>query len=301
MTAFRPEAIPLSEAGERPVAPVRLEFFRHDAKEKPTATGAGASDYGVRLSKEGRRYATEMGKAKSPHPETSIAYGSPRQRSGETAIRHMLANEERVTDESSLEDLRVLIAEQVKVGRKEKTDARLNFNYEGTEQLNKEAFEHYLQKKDFLRWLVEESDERVKQLGDRESMSYSHQAGNVAELIRKYVDIQPRWQAIVAQDPQKYAAFNNELQRHFGSHQSVPESFLMKVIEKQEGREGVSRFIDSLPDKNGFGNSEGYAVVIAQPDDITLRYQDRTWQFDRAMLNEIINEREALDRSVDGV
>lgn len=303
MNAFNPERVipPEFKESEPKPASIRLEFFRHDAKMKESSAGARPNDATVRLTSEGRRHATEVGKVKEPESEVSIAYASPRDRALETALRHMLANEDRLTDDSSLEDIRTLIEAEVGYGQKHITTEKLDFGMDGNQEFHDVAYDHYLIKKDFLPWLRSDSDSLAKKLHDTESTTYSRMAGNVAELVKKYVQILPRWQSIVASDPTTYQKFNNELQRHFGSHQGVTESFLMKVIEKTEGREGVDNFINSLGSKNGFDFSEGFSVQVMGEDDLQLlvRFRDKEWSVTPTFLDDLILERDELNAELD--
>ncbi len=305
MNAFRPEAQPSLEAHEGKPTPasIRLEFFRHDAKAKEATAGAREGDMGIRLTPEGRQHATEVGKTKDPQPETSISYGSPRERSQETALRHMLANEEGITGDTSLEDIRKLVGSGMEYGKKDLETSRLDFDMDKNKEFHDVAFDHYLQKKDFLPWLHSESDELARTLSDKEDSTYSRMAGNVAELVDKYVKIFPRWQEIVKNNkdkPEKYAQFNNELQRYLGSHQGVTESFLMKVIEKADGPTAVEDFISSLDSKNGFGFSEGFSVEITGEENpqLTVRFRDKEWQVSPELIHEIIRERDEFDEGM---
>src|SRR3989338_2253663 len=100
-----PEFHPLVEI-EKPLrSSIRLEFFRHDKKATPTE---GQPDETVRLTPEGRIDASQAGQAQDPHPEVALAYGSSRERSQETAMRHMLGAEPRMTDEMSLEEIQTI-------------------------------------------------------------------------------------------------------------------------------------------------------------------------------------------------
>lgn len=280
---------------------IRLEFFRHDEKEKASTAGLRPGDEQVRLTKQGREHSTEVGKTKDPHPEVGVAYGSPRERSMEAALRQLLANED-VAPEDTLEDVRGKIGEELKHGKKEVVSEKLNFNWNGSEVFNKTAYDRAFGPKDSLVFLREESDDLVKQLGDMESTSYSRGAANIAELVQKYFEILPQWERIAEQKPELYAQFKNELQRFFGSHQDVLELFLMKVIEKNDGPEGVEKFLASLPDKNGFGYSQGYSIKISQGEDgrpsAVITYNNEEWELTPEMLKEIIDERDALDREI---
>ncbi|MEO6077170.1 MAG: hypothetical protein ABIP54_00085 [Candidatus Andersenbacteria bacterium] len=302
--SFNPESVPRHEPQESELkqATIRLEFFRHDAKTAEATAGPRSEDADIRLTLEGRNHAKEQGKEKDPHPETSIVYGSMRDRAMETSLRHMLANDERVTNESSLEDMRALVGSNISKGRKDIATQLLDFEMEGNPEFNKVAYEHYIDKKDLLDWLWKESDRTVRDLHDKESSSYSRMAGNVAELINKYINIFPRWQKITESESEKYAQFNNELQRHFGSHQSVLESFLMKVIQKTDGEEAVSDFIGSLKSRNGLDFSEGFSVEIeggAEQEEVKVTFRDNQWKVDRTTIREIVAERDELDESIE--
>lgn len=281
----------------KPTASIRLEFFRHDDKAKPAE---GQPDTTVRLTPKGRVGATEAGKTRNPEPEMAVAFGSSRERSVETAMRQMLTNEQGITPDSSLEDIREIVAGKIQVGRKDMVSPNLNFNWSGSKEFNEPAMARYVAK-DGLRFLVEDSDALVTKLGDKESTTYSRQAGNIAELIKKYAEILPRWQKIAQDNPEKYAQHRNEMQRFMGSHQTVTESFLMKVMEKTEGREAVMKFIESLPDKNGFGLSEGYQVNLVVDETgnhMTLKYKDRQWELTPELIDEIINDKKALNANI---
>lgn len=277
---------------------IRLEFFRHDEKAKPVE---GQPDTTVRLTPKGRIAATEAGKTLDPQPEVAVSFGSSRERSVETAMRAMMANEKEVGADTTLEDMRELVNDELKFGRKDAVSPNLNFTYEADPEYKSIFLQHYTKDKDGLKWLLEESDDLVRRLGDKTDSSYSRQAGNIAELIKKYLEILPTWQKVASTNPEKYAALNNEMQRFMGSHQTVTESFLMKVIEKTEGRDAVYKFIESLPDKNGFGFSEGFQVKMRTDETgkhITMTYKDKHWELTPQLIEEILSERQQLDESI---
>lgn len=286
---------------ERMPPHIRLEFFRHDEKSVPTTSGERPNDRTVRLTDAGRRNATAVGKRKQPRAEVAVAYGSERERSSETALRQMLANEDVVTPEMSLEAMRTVIDQQLKVGRKDAVSKNLDFTFEGNQTYRDTYMERYLKSKDALVFAWKESDQLARRLKDETSSTYSRFAGNVAELVDKYVRILPRWQEIAAEHPEKYAASNFELQRFFGSHQGVIEPLVMKVIEKTQGAPAVEAFINTLPDKNGFGSSQGFSVDIADEGGsphMTVRCNDQQWTVTPEVLSEIIGERDALNQEI---
>lgn len=286
------------ESREIQPATIRLEFFRHDEKGKP---GEGQPDAAVRLSEKGRKSAIKKGKEKRPSAEIAMAYGSPRDRAIETAMRQMLASEESITDDMTLEDIRKLVNEEVKVGRKDIITDKLDPQWRGSEDFAKVVYDHYFQKKDALNFMYRESDQLVRNLKDKKSTSFTRQAGNVAELIQRYIDILPTWRKLVEQNPEKYAQNNQELQRFFGSHHTVPESFLMKVIEKLHGPKAVDDFISELDDKNGFNASEGFNITMTAGKEgvtVTIKYKDKTFHIEPNIVKKIINEREEFDKSI---
>ena len=287
------------EAGDQNMAApsIRLEFFRHDER----ATKPGESDDNSRLTADGRRNATAVGKTKFPQPEVAIAYGSPRERSIETALRQMLANREEINGNTDLEGIRELVSERLPVGRKDLVDERLNFHWEG--EYKKTATEYYRDKKDYLVFAVEESDDVVRKYKDMNSTSYTRQAAGIAELVKKYVEISPRWERLVQDNPDKFKDFNNELQRFFGSHGTVTECFLLKVIEKKEGIDVVREFLAELPDKNGLGYSEGFTVNIKKDKEmgeaeVIIDYKDRSWTMNLEEIEQIIEDKKLLDKSI---
>lgn len=285
---------------------IRLEFFRHD--ERGPMTEGQTDDRPVMLSQKGREHAAGIGKTKDPQPEVGIAYGSPRVRSRETALRSLLTNEEDIIPADSYEDIEKKIGQYFKArkltARKDYTDERLNFNFDGTETFGNIFSDHYRNSKDALRFMFEESDDLVRKLGDKESTCYSRLAGNVAELVQKYLRILPVWQRITEKEPEKYIEYKNELQRFLGSHQTITESFLLKIIEKIEGREVARNFIESLPNKNGFDYSEGFTVILLPSKEgkepmIEVRYKDKHWEITPELIEAIIEDKRKLMNSQD--
>lgn len=288
------------EQKEIPKPHIRLEFFRHDAKEKPTTSGPRPDDEKVRLTAEGRKHATGAGKQKRPQADMAIAYGSPRERSIETSLRHMLADEDSITDDMTLEEIKEEIRKHVKVGSKQKVTQNLNFNFDGSEEYHDAYYRHYLQDRDSLRFFVNESDNFVNRVMDAQSTSYSRAAGNIAELVKRYFKVLPNWEHITEKSKKKeeYQQKGNELQRFFGSHQGVPECFLLKIIEKNEGRQAALDFIENLEDKNGFEYSEGFSLVIKKAGDGIvgiLKLGNKEWQVDEDVLDQLIQERDDLN------
>lgn len=271
---------------------IRLEFVRHDKHEgtKP--------DNESRLTREGRIHASETGKSKNAKIDKGFIISSPRKRVIETVAREFLANENLVSEEDSLEDILEKI--KVDVGKKYKMDERLNFITDRNPEYKKIFYHHLKDAKDSLNFIYNESDKLIYDLGDAEDMSLSRFAGNIAEIIKKYIKIYPQWEKIYNKnsEPDK----TNEIQRFLGSHSLIMDSFLLKVIEKAEGKEGVSNFLNSWKDKNGIvGLGEGFSVVIKKNNEKTLlsvSCGEKNWEISEEMLESIIEDKKKLDESV---
>ena len=111
------------------------------------------------------------------------------------------------------------------------------------------------------------------ELGDFINTTFTSQAAAVAEVIRKYVTVSQAWHGLV-NDPAK--KFDGPLERFMGTHQSVPESFIAKVIELTRGVEERDAFVAALGNA-GFGFAEEADIEIVrkhadEPPVIRLRY-----------------------------
>lgn len=272
---------------------------------KPSPEEGG--EYQTRLTPEGRGHATEVGRGKNSQPENAVAVGSPRVRSTETAIRHMAAGRDEITDDMSLEEMREVIGREVnakgrgKRKKKEIVDERLNFITDGTPEYHEEFMGEY-KKGEGLVYTVEKSDEAMERFEDELSTSYSRAAGNFAEIVKKYMDILPRWSEIVEKNPEKYKKFHYEMQRFLGSHGTVAEGLLLKVIEKKEGgKPAVLDFIKENGLENGFHFSEGYGVNLelhGSKPIVRFRYKDKEWEVSPDLIADIIGDRYSLNEKV---
>ena len=273
---------------------IRLEFLRHD---KPLPKSPGQSADKMPLAPESRGHAEEIGKTKNPDPTRAVAFGSPRVRSQETALRQLLANEDWVTEETSLEEIEQGISDRMPVGGKLLVSEKLNYRSDANPDYAKVYQSHYAGAKDLVPFLFNESDDLTVRLGDTEDFSYTRLAANVAELIKKYVGILPRWEQLAEEKPETYGE-NPELQRFLGTHSTISESFLLKVIEKTQGRGAAQDFVNALPDKNGIGFSDGISAVVDEFDGatkISITFHAQHWEIDENVLDEIISDRDQLD------
>lgn len=276
---------------------IRLEFLRHDQRE-PATKEQGDGD--SLLTREGRRHAKEIGQIKSPNPNIGLVYGSPRVRAQETAMRQLFAGEEWLDESTSAPEMNKRIGSQLSYGKKvvvsDKLDFRTNVNPKFAEIYGK----HYSVTKDTVPFLYYESDRLVRELKDAGDYSYTRLAANVADMIKKYIKVLPQWKKILENNSEKYKGVN-ELQRFLGTHSTVCESFLLKIIEKTEGGDAAKKFIDDLPDKNGIDFSDGISVVIVLKDEavvVRVSFHDKVWVVGENIIDEIVQDRVKLDDEI---
>ena len=219
----KPEKI--LELREKPSSRIVLEIFRHgkkeDRKDLPNEL--------LMLTPEGRKQAIEKGKELRPQPDISVAVGSLKRRTQETAGRAMLAEKQDITPEMSLKEIEQIIGKEQKYGKKIISDSHLDFSLGGP--ITKKVKEA-VASDNLLNYAIYKSDQDALNLKDEITFTYSRSAGNLAELIKKYISIAPKFDKIVQKNPEKYAQFNNQMERYMGTHQTIPESLLAKAIEK---------------------------------------------------------------------
>ncbi len=270
---------------------VTLYFIRHGEKQK-----AEKPDELLELTEKGRLQAVKLGKQIRPNPNVAIAFGSPRKRTQETAACVMLARD--IDPNASLKDIEEKIAEQVKVGKKIFVDKRLDFNLGKFEAASIKAI---IDEGRLIPYWVEESDELALNKNDVEATTYTRQAGNIAEIIKKYVKVAKQFHKIIA-EPEKRDKYGNKLERYLGTHLGIVESFVAKIIEKTRGRQEAVKFAGTIP--KGFGETKGMRVNI-KPDEKTniakigIEYEvngvKHGIEFDEKLLDEIINERNKFE------
>ncbi len=251
-----PQTPPSHESSEKKEhAKIVLRFSRHDEK------GKGADDTEVRLTEQGRLHAAGLSRDGVDLTNT-VAFGSPRKRTQETAGLIMAGGQEGVLGTESLEDLKNIVNKDIGFGSKITQDKRLDFIMPPKGPYLDEMMVAFKEGR-LLKYLVEESDAKAKQMGGgRDLMSYSSQASKIAEIVAKYLKIMPRWEKIVNDDEKDVAPV---MERILASHQSVTESFLAKVIEMTKGVDERDAFVESLGDQ-GFGFAEGFKIEIEKDD-----------------------------------
>lgn len=246
---------------------IELIFMRHDEKESDEITawwkrmmgikGKKKSDEEVRLTPEGKMHAKE--KAEQDDIGQSMAFGSPRKRTQETAGLVMSGQSEEITGTETLEELKEKLDKDLslKSGSKIRVDDRLNFEVDFTSNYGKKAIEAAKSGK-YLKFLVEESDYLAKKEKDDKSSTYIKQAQGIASIIQKYYGIAPHFNELVKDKDKNY---EDAMKRFLGSHQGVSESFLAKLIEKTKGKEERDKFVQVL-NNQGFDYAEGFDVEI---------------------------------------
>jgi hypothetical protein len=234
------------ESSENFSSKIEIHFFRHDEK----GSSEGKTDQEVTLTEKGRINAAAN--SDEENIDQSVSFGSPRLRSRETALLHMAGHmfteDELREGEYTLDKL----IDKIGTGKIAK-DERLDFSM-GENKVYLEHASQAFKTGTFLKFLVERSDELVEEVGDKTAGSYSKVAAGIAQIVKKYLTIAPRFDELLKEKPEQY---KNVMKRFMGSHQTTTECFLAKVIEKTEGTEARDRFVAVL-NNQGFDFSEGY-------------------------------------------
>ena len=233
------------------VLKVVLHFFRHGEPERdPNKTNA---EY--ELTESGRKQAIEKSKAigGKRNLNQSAAIASPRKRTQETSAFAMTGGYlDTITGTESLEELK----EKIHTG-KIRVNPQLDFYLDKDTPFGHKAFEAIFTNKDYLRFLVEESDNLAKEEHDFNASTYSRQASNIAKIVKKHASVASRLSTSIKNNENKDLNF----ERFLGTHGGVVESFLLKVIEKVKGVEERNRLLDFMP--NQFDYTEGIDITLA--------------------------------------
>lgn len=233
---------------------VELRFFRHSIKETDTLK----PDQDIELTSDGKEYAKKQ-LENDTDIRQSLAFGSPRKRTQETAMFVMSGQENEILGNENFDELKEKLNQDLKVGSKIGIDENLDFKEDPNSEYYKEAIQS-VHDGWYLKYLVEQSDKRAEELGDTISATYTRQAQKVARIIKKYGTILPRWTEIVSDNPDKYTKL---LERFMGTHQGVAECFLAKLMEVYSGdTELRDKFVASLNNK-GFDFVEGLKIYLA--------------------------------------
>ena len=279
------------EKKEKDLIPrIRLECIRHDDHDSTKP------DEKSRLNAKGREHATESGKDRSPNSKGGFIYASPRERTLETAAREFFTKEDWISRDTSLEE--ILDHIMLPVGMKYKISELLNYKTDAHPEYEEIFYKHYKGDKDVLEFIYKDSDDLVKRLNDIEDCSYSRFAANLAKLIYRYIKILDNWNRVYLNKKDELGE-QNEIQRFLGTHSMVLDSFLLKIIEKSDGRAAVKKFINELPSKNGIvGLGDGFSIILKQINNettINICYKDNSWNVTPELIEDIIKDREELD------
>ncbi|MFA6391721.1 MAG: hypothetical protein WCW66_03120 [Patescibacteria group bacterium] len=254
---FKPEQQLANPEREREyTSRVLLHFFRHGEKESIP----GRTNEEQMLTAAGRRQGLETGLMRPEAKPSAMAFGSDIPRSQEMAGFDLAGAQRRedISGDESLDELRDILDQDIKIGTKLAVDPRLGFHYDDPGLLA-EATKAY-KNGQALKFVVENSDEIAKNAGDNDSTTYAKSAANVSEILNKYMTIASRFDQIVS-DEDKKEKYSDTLERFMGSHAGVIDVFLCKVVEKLKGVEVRNKLVQAL-NNNGFNFAEGFDIEI---------------------------------------
>ncbi len=273
------------ETQELKPAKIELHFFRHSIKESNDVTLP--NDEMVKLSQAGKDLAIEKS-FDDVNLSQSVAFGSPRIRTQESALYMITGNQDNITGTETLEELKEKINSDLKVGSKIGVDERLNFSDSNDTPVGKAMNDAYA-RGEYVKFMVKESDSLARETNDESGANYSAKAAQVANIIAKYVGITPKWQKLVSDESKGYT---DTLERYMGTHASISEAFLAKVLEVTDGTEVRDEFVARYP--NGFDYIQGFEVDIKK--DVTsdpviiIRFNDGDYGFEKVLnSNQIVS------------
>lgn len=137
-------------------------------------------------------------------------------------------------------------------------------------------------------------------------------AGNISEILERYIRIGNNFNKLVSKANEKEREeYGNRLERYLGSHQGVLETFILKILEKTQGKEKRDEYIKAIGD--GFKETQGFRVEIVNVGDeqkILLTYEtpdksgnedfkEETIEIDKNLIGEIIEERKKFEKEVE--
>jgi hypothetical protein len=238
---------------EKKETKIDLHFFRHSIKSSDQVS---ADDTNVLLSDAGKKLAVEKAFTDVNHNQAMV-FGTERLRTQETGALVMSGDNDDITGNETLDELKEKINKDLKMGSRIGIDNRLNFIYDENTPFGKLLSES-IDRKEYLKYVVEESDRVAKELGDTTGANYSRKAADIARIIQKYIKMSPRWSDMVNDPKDKYTP---TLERYMATHQGMQESFIAKILEKTDGVEARNKFVESL-NNNGFDYIEGFEAQI---------------------------------------
>lgn len=280
-----------SERLEKYSSKIILHFFRHAQRDFNKKT----PDIKSPLSAEGKKQA--IGKNEETNLLQSVAFGSASIRTQETAGLVMAGIDHTILDYENFDELKNKLNNELMVGSKIGVDSHLDIKTDDSTEYFKLLSKHS-KEGDLLKFLVHESDTLAKKYNDKVTDTYSSLAKRMAEIIKKYLKIAPHWNKLVEDKGKSYIG---SLERFFGTHQTMQESFLAKIIKKTKGVAERNKFIKSIQDV-GFDYVAGFDIEILNTKDgqkIHILYKgnkENPFVFDEyithGLLDEIIEEGE---------
>ncbi len=283
----------LSPEAEKYSSRVLLHFLRHGEKESV----AGRKNEEQLLTATGRQQGLEAGLSGPEAKPSAVAFGSDIPRAQEMAGFDLAGAQRRgdITGNETLEELRVKLDQDLKLGTKLAVDPRLGFHYDNP-GLKERVSQAYKDSRG-LDFMVHNSDALAEELGDKTSTTYNRVATNVSQVLDKYLTIAPRFDQIVS-DEEKKEHYSDTLERIMGSHAGVLDVFLCKVVEKIRGAEERDKLMAALGN-NIFNFAEGFDVEIdminGEPQ-MRLRYskpkdeRGEAYEFDEIIPKNILEE-----------
>ncbi len=236
---------------------VLLHFTRHGEKEKVP----GVPNAEQLLTPAGRMQALDKGKKRGKAHPTAMAMGSDILRAQQTAGFEMAGagGIDDITGEETLEELREKLDEGRKYGTRLGQDARIGFHFSTDEY--REIVERVVGKeKRGMRFMIDESNELAKKLGETGGYTYDEVSANFAKVIKKYVGVEKNFNTLV-QTPEKKEEYGDTLERFLASHAGIMDTFLCKLIEKVKGVAEREKFVEALGGQ-GFDFAEGFDIEI---------------------------------------
>jgi broad specificity phosphatase PhoE len=249
-----------NEAEKKPK--IILHFFRHSIKESDNPYAE--NDASVRLSKEGQDLAITKS-SKGTDLSQSLAFGSPRVRTQETAALVMAGENISKDSTNSLGDIASELNASGNLGSKVGIDERLNFR-ESTDTPLGKLLSEASARGEYVKFIVEQSDKLAEELDDQSGANYSAKAAQVAQIIDKYLTVSKRWNQLVHDESKNY---NEKLERFLSTHAGIGESFIAKVLEETKGIDERNKFVDAIGG-NYVSYVEGFNVEIVPSSDSVL-------------------------------
>ncbi len=284
-----------NKAEKTPPTKVVIELFRHSFKEND----ANRPNSELLLTPKGRELARNHGENLRPYPERAVAGASLLDRTAETAMLTMLADEIDIETDDSLAAMEEKVANYLPVGKKLYRDERLGFTLSDG-PAGEAALQSFKEGK-YIEWLIKDSDKDVLKNRDEVTTSYLRQAGNIAELLERYQAVGNSFHRLV-EDKDKLEQHGAKLERYLVSHQGVAESFVAKAIEIQEGLAARNQFTTNLG--NGWAETKGIHIEIINDENgqrSFISYQEADGKEKELLVKAdtlvaIIKEREELEK-----